>query len=186
MQIPLLGVPAGPRRVPVPGLVLGALAALIVVAALFGSVYVVQPTEMAGVRRLGVVTSAAPIGPGLHAKAPFIDGVDRLQISLTTFQVNDLGVYTIDNQPVRIGVGVSYRVPPEAVFKLLYGVGASGNVDIDANLRPIIADRALRVFARRNTISISAERERRSRRRSGGRSRRRCCSRSGSRWSICS
>ena len=114
---------------------------------------------MAGVRRLGVVTSATPIGPGLHFKAPLIDHVDRLQISLTTFEVNDLNVYTIDNQPVRIGIGLNYRVPPDAVFKLLYGVGASGNVDIDANLRPIIADRTLRTFARRNTVNISAERE---------------------------
>jgi len=60
---------------------------------------------------------------------------------------------------VRIGIGLSYRVPPGAVFRLLYGVGRSGDVDIDANLRPIIADRALRVFARRNTVTISSERE---------------------------
>ena len=120
--------------------------------------YVVQPTEMAGVRRFGVVTSAAPIGPGLHFKAP-IDAVDHLQVSLTQFAAGDLSVYTIDNQAVRIGIGVSYRVPADAVFRLLYGVGRSGNVDIDANLRPVVADRALRVFARRNTVNISAERE---------------------------
>lgn len=143
-----------PRRT----IALGA-ATLLGLAALAGSFYTVQPTEMAGVRRFGVVTSATPIGPGLHGKAPFIDTVDTLQVSLTTFQANDLGVYTIDNQPVRIGIGLSYRVPPAAVFRLLYGVGRSGNVDIDANLRPIVADRALRVFARRNTINISAERE---------------------------
>jgi len=105
------------------------------------------------------VTSKTPIGPGLHFKTPVIETVDHLQVSLTTFQAADLGVYTIDNQSVRIGIGLSYRVPPDAVFKLLYGVGRSGNVDIDGNLRPIVADRALRVFARRNTVSISAERE---------------------------
>ncbi len=145
------------RRVPVRWIALGtvALAALLLARSCF---YVVQPSEMAGVRRFGVVTSAAPVGPGLHWKAP-VDRVDHLQVSLTTFQVNDLGVYTIDNQGVRIGVGITYRVPPAAVFKLLYSVGGSGNVDIDSTLRPIMADRALRVFARRNTINISAERE---------------------------
>jgi membrane protease subunit HflC len=133
--------------------------AAVAVLALAGSCYyVVQPTEMAGVRRFGVVTSPAPIGPGLHWKAP-IDAVDHLQVSLTQFQAGDLSVYTIDNQAVRIGIGLSYRVPPGAVFRLLYGVGRSGNVDIDANLRPVVADRALRVFARRNTVNISAERE---------------------------
>lgn len=132
--------------------------AAVVLVAINSCYYVVQPTEMAGVRRFGVVTSAAPIGPGLHFKAP-IDAVDHLQVSLTQFAAGDLSVYTIDNQAVRIGIGVSYRVPADAVFRLLYGVGRSGNVDIDANLRPVVADRALRVFARRNTVNISAERE---------------------------
>ena len=132
-----------------------AVAALLLASSCY---YVVQPTEMAGVRRFGVVTSTAPVGPGLHFKAP-VDSVDHLQVSLTQFQAGDLSVYTIDNQAVRIGIGLSYRVPTDAVFRLLYGVGRSGNVDIDANLRPIVADRALRVFARRNTVTISAERE---------------------------
>lgn len=51
--------------------------------------YVVQPTEMAGVRRFGVITSPAPIGPGLHWKLP-VDRVDRVQVSLTQFQAGDL------------------------------------------------------------------------------------------------
>ncbi len=140
-------------------LALTAGAGLLLLAALGDSFYIVQPTEMAGVRRLGVVTSAKPIGPGLHAKVPFIDSVDRMQVSLTTFEATDLSVYTIDNQAVRIGVSLNYRVPESAVFRLLYGVGRSGNVDIDATLRPVVADRTLRVFARRNTITISAERE---------------------------
>lgn len=128
-------------------------------AALGGSFFIVQPTEMAGIRRLGVVHSPAPVGPGLHAKLPFVDSVDHLQVSLTTFAVSDLPVYTVDNQAVRIGIGLTYRIPGDAVFRLLYGVGRSGNVDIDATLRPIVADRSLRVFARRNTMGISAERE---------------------------
>lgn len=148
---------AMPPRLPRRWLLFAGVAAAAILV-LQSCYYVVQPTEMAGVRRFGVVTSATPIGPGLHFKTP-IDRVDHLQVSLTTFQVNDLGVYTIDNQGVRIGVGITYRIPTAAVFKLLYSVGGSGNVDIDTTLRPIMADRALRVFARRNTTSISAERE---------------------------
>ncbi len=147
------------REVVTPRRIALACAGVLTLLAAEGSFYVIDPTDMAGVRRLGVVTSVAPIGPGLHGKAPFIDSVDRMQVSLTTFQVGDLSVYTIDNQPVRIGIGLSYRVPRDAVFRLLYGVGRSGNVDIEGNLRPIVADRALRIFARRNTISISAERQ---------------------------
>ncbi len=36
------------------------------------SYFIVQPTEMAGVRRLGNVHSTEPVQPGLHLKAPFI------------------------------------------------------------------------------------------------------------------
>ena len=155
--ITMITAPRSPKRIG--RWVLLGVAALMALIAINGSFFVVQPTEMAGVRRFGVVTSTAPIGPGLHFKSPFVEQVDHLQVSLTTFEAADLSVYTIDNQAVRIGIGLSYRVPPVAVFRLLYGVGRSGNVDIDGNLRPIVADRALRVFARRNTVSISAERE---------------------------
>jgi len=126
---------------------------------LFSSAYTVDPTEMAGVRRLGTVITAEPIGPGLHFKLPFIDTVDRLQTSISTMSVDDLTVYTIDNQAVTIGVSLTYRVPASAVLKLLYQVGRTGNVDIPANLEPIISDRTLRVFAKHNTLDISSQRE---------------------------
>ena len=123
------------------------------------SYFIVQPTEMAGVRRLGNVHSTEPVPPGLHFKAPFIDSVDKIQVSIDKLQMDDLRVYTIDNQSVRIGIGVTFRIPRDAVLKLLYDVGRSGNVDIRSNIEPIIADRALRLFAKRNTVKISEERE---------------------------
>ena len=49
--------------------------------------FVVEPTEMAGVRRLGQVITAKPLGPGPHFKLPLIDQVDRLQVSLDTFKI---------------------------------------------------------------------------------------------------
>jgi hypothetical protein len=94
------------------------------------SVYTVQPTEMAGVRRLGTVVTHEPVGPGLHFKLPFVDVVDTIQTSLDMLQMNNLTVYTIDNQAVSVGVGLSYHIPPSAVMHLLYGVGRSGNIDI--------------------------------------------------------
>jgi membrane protease subunit HflC len=134
-------------------------AGLVVATGTAGSLYTVQPTEMAGVRRLGTVVSAEPVGPGLHMKLPWVDTVDTIQTSLDTFQMNNLTVYTIDNQAVTVGVGVSYRIPAAAVLRLLYAVGRSGNVDISENIRPVLADRVLRVFSTQNTVSISANRE---------------------------
>ena len=137
----------------------GSLALLMVGGLLIGSFYVVQPTEMAGVRRLGTVVSDKPVGPGLHLKLPFIDIVDTIQTSLDTFNLSNLTVYTVDNQAVTVSLGISYRIPAAAVLKLLYQVGRTGNVDITENIRPILADRVLRVFATQNTVSISANRE---------------------------
>ena len=136
-----------------------AIAAIVVVGSLVESFYTVQPTEMAGVRRLGTVMSPEPIGPGLHMKLPWIDMVDTIQTSLDTLQLDNLTVYTIDNQAVTVGLGISYRIPAAAVLKLLYDVGRTGNVDITENIRPVLADRVLRVFSTQNTVSISANRE---------------------------
>ena len=157
------GASPRPARAPRPEIplryILAMVLAVVVFAALGGSFYTVQPTEMAGVRRLGTVVTTEPVGPGLHLKVPFFDTVDTIQTSLETFQLNNLTVYTIDNQAVTVGVGLSYRVPERAVLKLLYGVGRSGNVDIVENIRPVLADRVLRVFSTQNTVAISANRE---------------------------
>jgi regulator of protease activity HflC (stomatin/prohibitin superfamily) len=151
--------PTYPKFPPSPQFVGGAAIVVLVLSLLGGSFYTVQPTEMAGVRRLGTVVTDQPIGPGLHLKVPYIDTVDTIQTSLETFQLDNLTVYTIDNQAVSVGIGLSYRIPPAAVLKLLYGVGRSGDVDITENIRPVLADRVLRVFSTQNTVSISANRE---------------------------
>jgi modulator of FtsH protease HflC len=153
-----VATPGHPPRLPRGALLAGGgLIALALVAR--DAFFTVQPTEMAGVRRMGVVVTHTPLGPGLHTKLPLIETADRLQVSLDTFQLPDLAVYTVDNQPVHVGIAVTYRIPAAAVLHLLYDVGRPGDVDIAANMRPVIADRALRVFARRNTIGLSAQRE---------------------------
>lgn len=124
-----------------------------------GTVYTVQPNQYAGVRRFGHVLNAEPVGPGLHLKLPLVDQVDRLPVSINQFKVIGQNVYTVDNQKVTLDLSMTYAIPREAVMKLLYGVGSPGNIDIDDNVRPIVADRALRIFAKRNTISLSEQRD---------------------------
>jgi regulator of protease activity HflC (stomatin/prohibitin superfamily) len=150
-RLPKLKGSSGAARVVIAGLAL-----FYVIGDCF---FIVQPTELAGVRRLGTVASSEPFEPGFHFKAPFIDKVDKLQVSIDAFRIDNLRVYTVDNQSVQISVGVTFRIPKDAVLKLLYQVGRSGSVDIDRNIEQIIADRALRLFARRNTVKISEERE---------------------------
>jgi regulator of protease activity HflC (stomatin/prohibitin superfamily) len=144
-------------------LFLGFLCGIIVLILVFvfavDSYFVVEPTDMAGVRRLGQVITPKPLGPGLHFKLPFIDQVDRLQVSLDTFKLERLTVNTIDNQPIAVTVGLTYRIPPEAVLPLLYEVGRAGNFDITDNFERIVADRTAKIFAQQNTTRISQNRD---------------------------
>ena len=141
-------------------LIVGLVAVLLVALFAVDSYFVVEPTEMAGVRRLGQVITTKPLGPGLHYKLPFIDKVDRLQVSLDTFKLDRLTVNTIDNQPIAVTVGLTYRIPPQAVLPLLYEVGRAGNFDITENFERIVADRTAKIFAQQNTTRISENRDR--------------------------
>jgi regulator of protease activity HflC (stomatin/prohibitin superfamily) len=140
-------------------LIVGIVAVILVGLFALDSYFVVEPTEMAGVRRLGQVVTTKPLGPGLHYKLPLIDQVDRLQVSLDTFKLDNLTVNTIDNQPIAVTVGLTYRIPPQAVLPLLYEVGRPGNFDITENFQRIVADRTAKIFAQQNTTRISENRD---------------------------
>jgi regulator of protease activity HflC (stomatin/prohibitin superfamily) len=58
------------------------------------------------------------------------------------------------------GVSLTRRIPPDAVYNLLYNTGAVGNVDIDRNIFAIVADRTLTIFGREDILNIASERER--------------------------
>src|ERR1700751_4285425 len=133
----------------------------VILIALFAldSYFVIEPTEMAGVRRLGQVITTKPLGPGPHFKLPLIDQVDRLQVSLDTFKIDNLTVNTIDNQPIAVTVGLTYRIPSQVVLPLLYEVGRAGNFDITENFQRIVADRTAKIFAQQNTTRISENRD---------------------------
>lgn len=137
---------------------IGASALFVIITAL-SSFYTVSPTEMAGVRRLQTVITEHPVGPGFHFKIPYVDTVDKLQISQDSLLLDKLRIYTSDNQEVSISIGVTYRIPETSVLRLLYKLGKTGDVDISRNFHQIIGDRAKRVFAPRNTLKISDERE---------------------------
>jgi regulator of protease activity HflC (stomatin/prohibitin superfamily) len=152
--------PTGPRRaglIKLAAVLIGFGVVLILVA---GAFVIVEPTEMAGKRRLGQVVVDRPLGPGLHFKLPLLDQIDKLQVSIETYRIDHLSVNTIDNQPIAIAVGLTYRIPPAAVLKLLYEVGRAGDFDIGENFQRIIADRTAKVFAQQNTTTISENRER--------------------------
>jgi regulator of protease activity HflC (stomatin/prohibitin superfamily) len=94
-------------------------------------------------------------------KLPFIDKVDRAQLSLRTLTIPTFSVNTIDNQKIDLDINFNYRLPVDKVNYLLYQVGQvdDANDDIDEIIIPVAMDRAARVFAQQNTTKISMDRE---------------------------
>jgi regulator of protease activity HflC (stomatin/prohibitin superfamily) len=135
------------------------IAALLVIIMLFSSIFVVPPNQMAAIRWMGgKATTTQPLGTGVHFKVPFLETVDYLQTSQSTYQLQDMSVYTLDNQAVDLSLSVIYQIPASSVLHLLYDVGRAGNTDIDATIVPVVRDRSLAVFAKYNTLNISDSR----------------------------
>ena len=160
---PPAGRPRGPGKPPSLGGLLAAAAVLLAVAGAYAAVYTVNPTELAFTRTFGRVDQepANPVGPGVHLKLPFVTVVDRIQVSVDTVALpQNLRVLSHDGQVIELGLSLTRRIPPAAVYNLLYDTGGVGNVDIDRNIFSIVADRTLTIFGREDVLNIASERER--------------------------
>ena len=144
-----------PRRIAI------AVAAVLAFLAVQGSVYRVDQTELANVRRFGTVLypRSDPVGPGLHFKLPFVDTADKLQVTLQTLHVPPFDVLTVDNQRVAIEENFNYTIAKDQLYHVMYEVGRPGNVDIDDQVIPVVKDRTARIFAAQNMVTVNANRE---------------------------
>ena len=144
-----------PRRIGV------ALLALFVFLLLNGSMFRVDQTELANVRRFGTVLHprADPLGPGLHFKLPFVDTADRMRVTLETLHVPPFDVLTVDNQKVTIEENFNYTISKDQFYHVMYEVGRPGNTGIDDQVIPVVKDRTARIFATQNMVTVNANRE---------------------------
>src|SRR5260370_3048994 len=100
-------------------LIVGIVVVILVALFAVDSYFVVEPTEMAGVRRLGQVITTKPLGPGPHFKLPLIDQVDRLPVALDTFNLAKLTLTTIYNHPISGAGRLTTRSRPPARLRRL-------------------------------------------------------------------
>lgn len=132
------------------------IAALVVLS---NAIYIVDPSELANIRRMGNVVYKEPVGAGPHFKIPFIDTVDIVQVSLTTLHIPSFDVNTVDNQKITLEINFNFTIPKKSVNHLLYEVGKAGSADITDSIIPVVKDRTARVFNKQNTTAISQNRE---------------------------
>jgi regulator of protease activity HflC (stomatin/prohibitin superfamily) len=123
--------------------------------ALYGSLFTVSPSERANVRRMGTVEYEMPLKSGLHFKLPFVDTVDKLQISLNTRELGDIDVGTVDNQRAIIKTNYVYDIPDDAVNQLLYTTGDAGPGGIQDQVEKTVRSAAVSVFARQNMNTVN-------------------------------
>ena len=125
------------------------------------SFFIIDQTELGNVRRFGTVLYPRdkPLLPGIHFKMPFIDEADKVRVTLQTLHVPAFDVLTIDNQRVTIEENFNYTITPPQAYHVLYEVGRSGNLDIEAQIIPVVHDRTGRVFASQNMVNVNANRE---------------------------
>ncbi|MBV9552381.1 MAG: hypothetical protein JO032_06265 [Alphaproteobacteria bacterium] len=144
-----------PRRVVV------AIVIALALILLDGSVFRVDQTELANVRRFGTVVypRTDPLSPGLHFKLPLIDTADKMRVTLQTLHVPAFDVLTVDNQKVTIEENFNFTIAREQFYHVMYEVGRPGNIDIDDQVIPVVKDRTARIFAAQNMVGVNANRE---------------------------
>jgi len=132
---------------------------LVVIGMANGSYFAVPQTEVAFVRRFGKVLDpqAGPMQPGLHFKMALIDEPDLIRITTDTFELPEKKAFTRDTQEITLRVGVTYRVPTDAAYHLLYEIGKAGNVDIHSNIILLSNEVVREVLSKHSITEIAGE-----------------------------
>lgn len=110
-------------------------AAIVSVGILLGSTFVVGEGERGVVTRFG--EAQYQVGPGLNFKAPFIDGVRKIEIRERK-TVEDLAAATKNQLPVTATVSVNWTASSDAVMDIYKKYGSLGQFQeriLDPKLR---------------------------------------------------
>lgn len=138
----------------VKGIALGttvALGGMIGIGAMFGAYFTVHERERAVVTRNGAFNYVA--GPGFHVKMPFIDGVERFDLTIRSLALSKLETFTIDNQHVDVDMVLQYMVPATAVERVF-----RETMDYEQRLTTMAVDRMKIAFGKRNIADLPDQR----------------------------
>lgn len=120
---------------------------------LFGSWYTVDQNQVGAVTRFGQLVSKQPEAPGFHWKAPFIDDVHKIRVSMDRIDFGAVNFKTADNQFGSVDVSVTYHTGDP--FKVLFKVGEMGPGGVIDKVSPVVRNRALQIFGTVNALQIT-------------------------------
>jgi modulator of FtsH protease HflC len=132
---------------------------LAIAAATKATMFRVPQNEVGYISRFGQVRNpqAGPLMPGLHFKMPFADTSDTISVSTDTVKIPAMKAFTRDTQEVTLQLSLTYNIPSNAAYFLLFEVGRAGNVDISHNLDAIANDRVRSIVSRRDVTELAGE-----------------------------
>lgn len=126
---------------------------------IFNGTFIVSQTELAYKRRLGKVVNSpnAPYTPGWYIKIPFVDRIDTIRVSTDTLDTGNIDAYTGDTQKVTLLLSLTYAIPHESAYNLLYNFGRAGNIDIDRNINAIVNDRVRSIIGQYDIATFAGK-----------------------------
>src|SRR5579871_6364403 len=137
------------------GVVIGVVAALVVLFLVAGSWYTVDQTERGVLLRNGAVIGTAQ--PGLGFKLPLFDSVEKVSVKTVTYTWDKMNSYSFDQQPADLKISVTLRVPPEKVADLY---SKFGTIDSAVNqvVSPVVNQQVKVVFGRYTAVKAIQDR----------------------------
>ena len=129
------------------------IGAVAVLATIASGLFSVHERERAVVTRNGGFSYVA--GPGLHLKAPWIDGIELVSLGLQTLTLTKLETFTSGVQPqhVDLDITVQWQVPAESVERVF----RQGR-NVDQRLQSMVIDRAKIEVGQRHAEAIPTQR----------------------------
>jgi len=121
------------------GAVVVGIAALAILAGVFGAFYTVDAGERAVVLRYGAVSSTE--GAGLHFKLPFVDSVEKVSTRTFTITFPDEPFYSKDQQSATATLSVTVSAVPGAVERIY-----TDYRDVESAANQLITRRVKREF----------------------------------------
>lgn len=132
-------------------------AAIVVLIALFASVYTVDQGERGVILRNGAVIGKAQ--PGLNFKVPFIDSVEFINVQTVSRVYSDVMTYSKDQQTATLKLSVTYRLPPDQVDKIYAEFGGEEGL-VNRLLDRKVFDEVKNVFGQFNAVTAIQDRQR--------------------------
>src|SRR5262249_9030412 len=74
-----------------------------------------------------------------------------------TFELPEKKALTKDTQEIMLRSGLTYRIPPQAAFHLLYEIGKAGNVDIHSNIILLSNEAVREVLSKHSVAEIAGD-----------------------------